>query len=226
MNDVTRVLLVDYQGRLFSNLQSIKNNQIVLPIGPMYLSAYLKFVLNNVEVKLLKSQVDFSNEKDLLVALNEFRPDIIGIRCLSLDKNQLFKDVAYIRKCYIFDSYKIVLGGPIASSNTQEVQESELFDYVITGEGERVFAEIVKSFKDRKEVLQNVNGIVNSEGFYTNDVIENLDDMPFPDYSLIDFTKYDQYVNYGYNRNRQGVVFTSRGCPYKCIYCHNISPTN
>ena len=53
--------------------------------------------------------------------------------------------------------------------------------------------------------------------------IEDLDSLPFPDRSLIDYKKYDQYIGGGCLMHSINVLAT-RGCPYQCLYCHRIWP--
>ena len=82
--------------------------------------------------------------------------------------------------------------------------------------------EIVDAYVNHRPVRENVPGLVYDLKNYSGDFIDELDELPFPDYDLIDFSKYDNFLNYGYNRARQGVMVTSRGCPFRCTFCHNI----
>ncbi|MCX7746875.1 MAG: B12-binding domain-containing radical SAM protein [Clostridia bacterium] len=218
----TKIILIDLQGRLFANLQDIKNNQIVLPIGLMYLSSYLKSKLKDVEIRIVKSFVDFQSIEDLLEMINQTMPDIIGIRCLSLDKEYLLECAVSIRENYQKTSYRLMLGGPITNANTGEVAEWGLFDHIFIGDGERAFYQVVEDIIQKRDVRKGIKGLLYEDGQYEKDYIENLDELPFPDYDALDLGRYDHFINYGYNRLRQGVLLTSRGCPYKCIYCHNI----
>jgi radical SAM superfamily enzyme YgiQ (UPF0313 family) len=52
--------------------------------------------------------------------------------------------------------------------------------------------------------------------------ISDLDALPFPDYDPVDEARYANYLTYGYNKRRQGVLYTSRGCPYDCTFCHDV----
>jgi len=36
----------------------------------------------------------------------------------------------------------------------------------------------------------------------------------------VDNDHYATFLSYGYNKRKQGVVYTSRGCPYRCDFCH------
>ncbi len=92
------------------------------------------------------------------------------------------------------------------------------------GEGEITFTQIIEKFLS-KEQIENVAGIAFCKDGILHkteerDLIDSLDLLPFPDYNLINCVNYTKYLNYGYNRRKQGVIFSSRGCPYRCIYCH------
>jgi amino acid adenylation domain-containing protein len=51
----------------------------------------------------------------------------------------------------------------------------------------------------------------------------NLDSLPIPDRSLIDYEKYHKYIGLAAVKNRITLQAT-RGCPYKCAYCSKIWP--
>ncbi|MGA2744240.1 MAG: radical SAM protein, partial [Candidatus Sulfotelmatobacter sp.] len=56
-----------------------------------------------------------------------------------------------------------------------------------------------------------------------SDIVDNLDELPFPDYSLVDLGRYQEHLSYAYNHRRQGVLLTSRGCPFLCTYCNTFA---
>src|ERR1051326_6785747 len=140
-----RILLLDYVGELFSNSQKAENSQLVLPVGLMYLSSTLKSKIDNLEIKLIKSYVDFIGDEELLALIHEFQPDVLGIRCLSLDIVPLFASMKAIRESYRKENHIIVLGGPITNAQTATVYNSKLFDYIILNEGERAMLELVEA---------------------------------------------------------------------------------
>ncbi len=51
--------------------------------------------------------------------------------------------------------------------------------------------------------------------------IENLDSLPIPDRTLLDYNKYHQQIGNAPVK-RSITMQASRGCPYKCLYCHKI----
>jgi len=50
--------------------------------------------------------------------------------------------------------------------------------------------------------------------------IKELDEIPLPDWSLVNprYFRYDALTTWG-EFGREGAILTSRGCPYKCIFC-------
>jgi amino acid adenylation domain-containing protein len=55
----------------------------------------------------------------------------------------------------------------------------------------------------------------------TRPSIRNLDDLPIPDRSLVDYGKYSRYIGQAMVKNSIALQAT-RGCPYNCTYCHKI----
>ncbi len=53
--------------------------------------------------------------------------------------------------------------------------------------------------------------------------IKEFDAMPMPDRSLVDYDKYAQHIGLALVKNSITMQAT-RGCPYKCAYCHKIWP--
>lgn len=107
----------------------------------------------------------------------------------------------------------IIAGGPQVNIIGKEVFENnENIDYALKGEGERSIIDFLdfqegnlKEEKDVAGLLYRNNGAVreNNKG----DIID-LDSLFFPDYSFLGIEEMSGYM-----------VLTSRGCPYRCIFC-------
>ncbi|NOQ70368.1 MAG: radical SAM protein [Crocinitomix sp.] len=223
----TKIILIDYQNGLFTNHYNVDDNQFVLPIGLQYLIAYLKKMEVEFEGEIIKSFIDFNGDEELMAYILKEKPDILGFRAMSLDQegllitSQNIKDT--YKKTYPDDKLIMALGGPIANDDPNTMFETGIYDYVTIGEGENTFYEIVKAFQEDRIIKEKeIKGIVYGKNNFEVAQIKNLDDLPLPDYASFDFDKYDGKMNYGYNRRKQGVILTSRGCPYRCVYCHNI----
>lgn len=199
--------------------------QIIPPLGLMYIATCLKNQFgDSVSVRLISRKVDCNTQQELVDILKEYIPDIVGIRGLNIYK-KLFHETAKTVKQFNEDII-VIGGGPYVTMDVQEAMNDKNIDYCVMGEGEVTFAELIRNILTQQSLF-DVQGIAyrNNSSVLINSprqLIGNLDCLPFPDYSLISINKYSNFINYGYNRRKQAVIFSSRGCPYDCIYCHNI----
>jgi radical SAM superfamily enzyme YgiQ (UPF0313 family) len=115
----------------------------------------------------------------------------------------------------------IVGGGPIATAKRGALLKAipEL-DLLVVGEGELTFSRLLAGTATSGLVMRNGDNFVDSGD---GDVGDNLDDLPNPDYRLVDLARYEKHLSYAYNHRRQGVLLTSRGCPFLCTYCNTFA---
>ncbi len=217
-----KILLVDANDKWLSGNKEI-GEQAVLPIGLMYLSAYLKkFLKYPLEIKLVNTLVDVKNLNELKKTFLEFKPDLIGIRLLSVNVDYFNKMVPLFP-----ENSKIVVGGPHVNLNPLEVLNENRIDFVVLNEGEETLLELVNStinkidFSAIKGLGYKKDGkvVINEP----REFITDLDRLPFPDYSVIDLDKYSKFLSYGYTFRKQGIILSSRGCPFNCNYCFNFT---
>ena len=114
----------------------------------------------------------------------------------------------------------VVFGGPHASFLPEEALEHG--DYVIAGEGETGFPMLVDALNG-KGSLSDVPGLVWKENGTilrnpTAPPIEDLDSLPFPDFSLLDMGSRKKMGIQGPGRSTVPMQ-TSRGCPFDCTFC-------
>ena len=109
---------------------------------------------------------------------------------------------------------KIGLGGPEVTYDSENAMEKyEFLDYILRGEGELVFRDLVKHFLGDKNI-EDVKGITYRKGneIVVNEdmeLLQNLDEIPSP-YDNLDVKEYENRIVY---------YETSRGCPFNCQYC-------
>lgn len=196
--------------------------QVVLPIGLMYLASFLKKKFGNrQETKIINTAIDIDDVGDLLSQLNLFNPDIIGLRVLSTNKAFFEEILKKIKRNH--KNALIVVGGPHVTCQPEDVLRLKEVDLIVIGEGELTFAELIERVLKNSD-YRDIDGIGYLRGNKViinppRRLIENLDLLPFPDYSYINLKRYGRVLNYGYTVRKQGVILTSRGCPFFCAYC-------
>ena len=232
MKEKLRILLVDPSEKWVTNNSNLKYyEQVMVPIGLMALSAFLKQKFTNeIETKIISTIVDLDGIEQINEVLDEFSPQIVGIRAVAF-YNEMVNALADI--CKEKDpNILLLVGGPDISIENNLLLDNKNIDLFMEGEGEEIFSEIVGYYINIGVAgllrhVKNIKGIIYRDNgkFIKNEsreLIQDINSLPIPDYEAIDLEKYTKFLNYGYNRRKMAVLFTSRGCPYRCIYCHNI----
>lgn len=189
------------------------------PLGILYLAAYLE-KFSNFEVQVLDCQVEEVNYVSLAQAIEKRKPEVIGITAMTLTLIDALKVIEIAKKNN--PQIKIVLGGSHAHIYPEETINLPGVDYVILGEGEVSFSELLKCL-DKKdyEKLYQIKGLVfKMDGKIVNTgsgkILTDLDELPFPARHL---TPYQKYYSIIAKKNPITTMFTSRGCPYHCTFC-------
>ena len=196
---------------------------IAPPLGLMYIASYIKQRRHD-EVRILDTRLYKEPHKEIYNSINEFRPDIVGISAFTFEAPAMYH-YAYLIKN--LTDIPIVAGGPHATSLPQEVIKNKEIDIAVIGEGEITFKELLDVL-EMGNSLSNIQGIVyRNNGHATinkpREFIENLDELPFPAWDLIELKKYAKIASINEIASRPYMILlTSRGCPFKCTYCHNI----
>ncbi len=207
------------------------------PLGLMYIAGYLRNVNPSHKINIIDLRVKNLSTDKLVGLIEEFDPQVIGISSVTMEALSMH-EIAAIAKATSPHS-KVVVGGPHPSSFVNKTIVDTNIDYIIISEGELTFAELVKSIEDGGDV-EGIKGIVfkkNGKIYITpqREYIQNLDSIPFPAWDLIDIEAYSNFYSMSLRgKRRYMAMFTSRSCPYRCIYCHNMfgkgfrarSPTN
>jgi radical SAM superfamily enzyme YgiQ (UPF0313 family) len=189
----------------------------VPPLGLMYLAGYLE-KYTDYEVKILDCQIENIDYEQLGEKIKQENPDVVGITTTTFTLIDAIKTAGIVKKTN--PKIKIVLGGPHVHIYPEESVRIKEIDYCVLGEGEMPFKDLLDNLSDVKK-LYNIKGIVfkdNNRIVNTGprDVIENLDSLPFPARHLTPYKKYFSVIS---SNAPITTMFTSRGCPYKCLFC-------
>lgn len=195
------------------------------PVALLYLAASVKKQCEGqFRVVVVDFHFDFESENDFFTWLSETKPHYLGLRGLTPYKKQFLKICKQAKR--INPESIIIGGGPLVTIDAEELVLKGFVDYAVKGEGDLLLPELLTRLDKGKScsdlpglVLMDEETLVNTGPAIAPD---DLDSLPFPDYSLIDTERYSNTLSYAYNRRRQGVIVGSRGCPFKCTYCHVI----
>jgi anaerobic magnesium-protoporphyrin IX monomethyl ester cyclase len=190
--------------------KKITEEIIVPPLGVAYLASVLEKQAYRVTIiDAFAEGLDIHTLEDKVKAI---APDLIGITGMTPVIDNAFRTARICRK---YTKY-IVVGGPHVSVVRKEIfQQSPHIDFAIQGEGEKSFLSLVNAL-NKNEDIQNIQGLITRN--YENPpdrFIEDLDKLPFPARHLLPNEKYKYILSKG----NVTTMFTSRGCPYHCIFC-------
>lgn len=221
-----KLLLIDLSDYFILDKKEYRPmSMIAMPLGLMSLATFLsKNLSNKIEIKIIKSGMDFFTENDVIQIINEGKPNYIGIRSFSINADELYSLCNKIKKN--FPKTFLIVGGPHASTAPEEVLKKAPVDIIVIGEGEYTFLELISKLLERKD-YSDVAGIVfnkNGRKIFTSkrEPIVDLDNLPFPEYDLIDLEQYATKMNWALMKRKNALIESSRGCPFDCIFCHNL----
>jgi radical SAM superfamily enzyme YgiQ (UPF0313 family) len=155
--------------------------------------------------------------------ITQLAPDIVGISSLFTPYyREALEVAARVKKN---SNAIVIVGGSHASAAPESLLASPDVDYVIVGEGEKPFVELLLALLNHTPLGAVSNLAYRRAGeLVFNPVGENfpIDDLPLPD--LSDFSP----DTYRLGRKPMTFMITSRSCPHKCSFCsvHSTFGTN
>ena len=155
--------------------------------------------------------------------------DVVGISSIfTTQTSMVLETIRLVKKAF---PEKLLLAGGVNTRNMRDRFFDAGTDIIVLSEAESTVVEIAEAVRG-KGTLTEVNGIA-----YRDDsgqerltppgkVTVDLDELPMPAWDLLPINKYwDISRPHGGQfpegkRIRYASLQTSRGCPFKCLYCH------
>jgi radical SAM superfamily enzyme YgiQ (UPF0313 family) len=184
---------------------------LVPPLGLAYLAAVLRQAGYPVRIK--DALAEGMSWEDFTAYVAAQRPEILGLTGLSPTIATAFQAVRLARPF----AQTIIMGGPHVSVWGQEVfRQCPELDLGVVGEGEDTVVELLAALA-RGASPAGIAGVIGPD--FTGPprkLRRDLDGLPFPARDLLPLSRY----TYPFARGKRvTTLFTSRGCPYQCIFC-------
>ena len=182
-------------------------------LGLQYLCAVLE--KNNIKTNIFDQTVYPFSLDWLIKELKGY--DIAGFYCSDTQEDKV---KSFCKKIKEKLDIPILVGGPSALTNPTFLDYG--CDIVVYGEGEITMQQLIEYYNGERK-LESIKGIFYKKDgavveTFPQDLITNLDELPFPDRSKIDVTSYYDYFLFGMKRPYITMI-ASRGCLYRCSFC-------
>ncbi len=190
-------------------------------LGILYLAAVLRregYAVSVIEASSLGLSL-----RELLDEIIAIDPEFVGISATTLSIFNASKLADEIKKSN--GKMKIIVGGPHLTTIPEETMGLfKSFDFAVIGEGEETMRELI-NFLEQGKKISDVSGIVFRQGdsIVRTDprvFLDDLDKLPFPAWDLLaDFPNKYHPPPFRFKKLPAVYIVTTRGCPYKCIFC-------
>lgn len=222
-------------------------NKCTLELGTRYLHANTSWLPGD-DISHFNLLFFAMNRRDWQAEIIAFRPDIVALSALSFYCDEMHEVAEWAKKS---TGAITIAGGPYVTSEAEKVLERNPYiDYGCVGEGEMTFDRFVAAVrKGRQDATASGNGasrggdpilcppldpseasdipalVFRKDGrVFANPRynVENLDELRFPtldEVDPLDFGAFSSQVNL---KLAHMPIVTTRGCPYQCVYCHDI----
>lgn len=204
---------------------SVHFGYVTPPLGLIALSAYLKRA-GYSETSVLHLDTFPPGGERLEERLLELRPDVVGISAMTAQAASLHTIAGLVKK--LLPGTMVLAGGAYPTHYPEACVRDTAIDAAVLHEGELTLLELVRR-REQGLPPDGVAGICLNRGGKAvrsepRGFIEDLDSLPFPDWDALDIGVYRGLMPCSIlaYKQRYMSVMNSRGCPYRCTYCHNI----
>jgi len=182
-----------------------------VPIALGILASYL--MKHNYKTEIADQELIKIDEEFLKNKIKSMeKPAIFGISMMTTNAMKSYEIAKIIKS---IDKDAIIIGGGIHPTVApEEVLKTGCLDFVVRGEGERAVLELLNKIRNGDNNYSTIENLVycdeNKNIIYNNTEKDFFDvnELPLFPFYLFDKDKYDL-----------GAIFSSRGCPFNCIFC-------
>ncbi len=202
------------------------DSQYVFPyLGILYLLAVAEKI--GMRIKYLKPETANLSERDFrdhdlfftesieLENLKQYKNfDLLGISCMTPQGDQAYQLRRQFKK--LSPETIMMIGGPHAKHYLEGCLE-EKFDIIITGDGERVFEELLAGDISKLQNRLSEKSSANTLVFNDSLTEKEMNEYPVP----LRHKEYLQQYSYLLDNKNATTLVNSRGCPMGCSFCED-----
>ena len=203
---------------------NIHDSAVIPSVGLGYLCTQVRRRGHDVEI--LDAVKERWSPEQLIAELHKKRSDVYGISCFS-NTFQAGIHIAHAVKSHEPASL-IVMGGPHATFEPEEVLQETSVDIAVVSEGEEAFPDLVElcrngEHRDHNALLKIPNLVFHHKGKVCRTPVRHIPDIDLLGLPAWDIIRPETYplAPHGLFARRGPVcpIVATRGCPYPCLFC-------
>jgi len=214
-----KILLINPMYIIYGGLKGMGGS--APPLGLAYIAAYLREKNKDINISILDAEALSLGLEDVKKHIIKIKPDVVGITSTTPCFYYSLKIAELTKK--VSKNIKVVIGGAHPSALPRKTIEDTNIDYVIKGEGEITFFELIRAleglmnFKDIFGLLYKENGEIKENSF--RPLIEDIDQLPYPARDLLPNYLYGPPPTKRVSIYKPTSITSGRGCPFQCSFC-------
>ncbi|MFH0782139.1 MAG: radical SAM protein [Pseudomonadota bacterium] len=152
-------------------------------------------------------------------AITTYDPEVIGLSAMTFQFDTLLRIATYIKSAH--SDIKIVIGGYHATLMYKEITENNdkslPVDFLVRGEGEITFGELITELEKPSPDFQAINGL----SFRDHDLWIHNPERDLADLAYLPLPNRTCRLDHSFHllNTPVDVLETSRGCPNNCKFC-------
>ena len=190
-------------------------------LGLLYVASYYEKETGN-RPTFIDCPPENVSQEELSARVREIQPDLVAMSIMTFNLLDALQTARVLKQEH--PNLKVCLGGPHVNLYPKETLQQREIDYVVFGEGEKIFTRLIQTLEKEGaegESLKTINGLgykTNGEGHINPAETELLDlnELPFPARHLVDVSSYQHIIGEG---RQFFTIQATRGCPAACSFC-------
>lgn len=182
-----------------------------------YALLYLERMIRDLDIEIIL--IDEQSDNNYLHIIKNVKDRLLLTGVSAMTGIQIKGAIQFSKLIKQHSNAPIVWGGWHATLLLKQVLSQQYIDFIITGQGELPFQQLVKNLL-YKSSYKTVKGL----GYKNNDQItinehadfQNINNFPAINYNLLNVNNY--VFTSAYSKRCIG-YFSSHGCPYNCAFC-------
>jgi len=196
-----------------------RNTGHLPPIGLLYIQAAVEH--SRHDSVFLDADLEGWDHRQAASEALRHDPDIVGIQAMTFTMPDAYLLAEELKQQN--PDVCVVLGGPHPTIYPKETACLPAVDFAFAGEGEADFIRFLDTFADpeARAKLPGIAQAANGHATYTpfRGWLKDLDNLHLPARRS---SRYKDYCSVLGKHNSFTVLISSRGCPFRCIFCNRM----